>query len=84
MTKEELSQAQRLYSICHDALDVSEERDPKREREDSISRTCDAISSQAGAAFRELTGRPIYKVSFTELSTIDPASWTKLPKEERS
>jgi hypothetical protein len=77
MTKKQLELAQFLLSTSDDATRLANEFDPEHRRESSIAIRLDNISASARNAFVELTGRHVTKVQLFELSTENPAEWTR-------
>lgn len=75
MTARELAQAQFLLDTYQKANKFSDEVDPRRKEVNAL----DNIASMACSAFLALVQSKKHpsEVSMTELSTVDPAEWTK-------
>lgn len=78
MNKRQLALAQFLFDTYERAEKLADERDPKRKRDNEVTRKLDAIATNASHAFLHLTGRHVINVkTICELSTENPAAWTK-------
>jgi hypothetical protein len=77
--KEELELAQFLLNTYQGAEKYADRVDPERRREDSVSRSLEAISASASTAYVRLTGRlPSMSTQHNvDLNTLTPAPWAR-------
>lgn len=83
LTKDELALAQALHHTCDAMNRAVNEMDPHRRRADYLVRHLDGILAHASIAFTALVGRHWSTVHLAELSTGNPADWTRRPRTER-
>ena len=88
MTKKELQVAQFLHGIADDGSDRAFDICPNWPdkpggygSDDSVGHRCVELGKQAREAFYELTGRHPWDVHICELSTENPAEWTKTARK---
>ncbi len=77
MTKAELQAAQTLLGSYQNAQAAADAIDPRRTRRRQSARHLDNIARSAGEGFTALTGKLPTHVEMWELSTENPAAWTK-------
>ena len=85
MNRYELELAQWLQGMAADALENADRLDPTRRGAQRLKNPVRAtllirlehIAREAGAAFRDLTGKLPHEVELSELHTEEPALWTR-------
>lgn len=83
LTDDELALAQHLLGVYEGTHRWARRVDPQNRRDSMLAIRLDQMRADARDAFFDLTGRLPHRVMMAELSTTNPAAWTKLPWKQR-